>query len=204
MSSASLARQRPARETSCQRSRFEVSQRRSVRSDGVGVGWAGPSWWCASIRVSRPVMPLFKKKDPKEQVSRPLDDLEVETAVCDRTCLITSLTPAQRMEITVEKGAESDSETNQWQDAPSHTRNHPASHRVNLLGLTLRMSLSLLSALKRVIPHHMPLSRRPIAVSRGSPSPSLFPSLFLSLSHHPSVSFLLPPSPQGSSVRRPR
>ena len=64
--------------------------------------------------VSRPVMPLFKKKDPKEQVSRPLDDLEVETAVCDRTCLITSLAPAQRMEITVEKGAESDSETNQW------------------------------------------------------------------------------------------
>ena len=28
-------------------------------------------------------MPLFKKKDPKEQVSRPLDDLEVEAAVCD-------------------------------------------------------------------------------------------------------------------------
>ena len=58
-------------------------------------------------------MPLFKK-DPKEQVSRPLDDLEVETASVTSMCLITSLALAQRMEVTVEKGAESDSETNQW------------------------------------------------------------------------------------------
>ena len=44
------------------------------------------------------------------------------------------------------------------------------------------MSLSLMSTLKRVIPHHMPLSRRPIAISLGSPS----------LSPHPSVSPLPP------------
>ena len=47
--------------------------------------WAGPN--SGALLIEQRVMPLFKKKDPKEQVSRPWGDLDGGTAVCDHTRL---------------------------------------------------------------------------------------------------------------------
>ena len=85
----------------------------------------GPS--SGALLIEQRVMPLFKKKNPKEQVSRPWATwMEGWSSVTVHVSHLLSL--VQRVEVLAEEGAESDSETNQQLEAACCTRSSSPSH----------------------------------------------------------------------------